>query len=178
MLETVILVNLALCFLFGTVLLNRKYDLGVIYGRESKSFVIVILVLFAFTLNMMPLVSAADSDGDGVEDDDDDDDACPDENASGHDADADGCIDDSDNDGVKNDIDECPFDPNDECLSMQEEENFPEDVPGCVHENAENYNPDATEDDGSCTYEKESTPGFGIFAAIFSCLVIAFGRKY
>jgi len=71
MLETVILVNLALCFLFGTVLLNRKYDLGMIYGRESKSFVIVILMLFAFTLNMMPLVSAADSDGDGVDDADD-----------------------------------------------------------------------------------------------------------
>jgi hypothetical protein len=173
MLETVILVNLALCFLFGTVLLNRKYDLGVIYGRESKSFVIVILVLFAFTLNMMPLVSAADSDGDGVEDDDD---VCPDENASGHDADADGCIDDSDNDGVKNDADACPFDPNDECLGTQEEENFPEDVPGCVHESAENYNSDATEDDGSCKYESDS-PGFGFVLAALGCLIITFRRK-
>ena len=72
MLETVILVNLALCFLFGTVLLNRKYDLGIVYGKESKSFVIVLLMMFAFTLNMMPLVSAADSDGDGVDDADDD----------------------------------------------------------------------------------------------------------
>ncbi len=174
MLETVILVNLALCFLFGTVLLNRKYDLGVIYGRESKSFVIVILVLFAFTLNMMPLVSAADSDGDGVEDDDDD--VCPDENASGHDADADGCIDDSDNDGVKNDADACPFDPNDECLGTQEEENFPEDVPGCVHESAENYNSDATEDDGSCTYEADS-PGLGLLLSILSCIIVTFRRK-
>ena len=118
---------------------------------------------------------APDSDSDGISDDDD---ACPDENASGHDADADGCIDDSDNDGVKNDVDVCPFDPSDECQLAPEEEIFPEDVPGCVHESAENYNPDATDDDGSCTYEKESTPGFGIFAAILSCLVIAFRRKH
>ncbi|SVB09153.1 uncharacterized protein METZ01_LOCUS162007, partial [marine metagenome] len=108
---------------------------------------------------------APDSDSDGISDDDD---ACPDENASGHDADADGCIDDSDNDGVKNDVDVCPFDPSDECQLAPEEEIFPEDVPGCVHESAENYNPDATDDDGSCTYEKESTPGFGIFATILS----------
>ena len=118
---------------------------------------------------------APDSDSDGISDDDD---ACPDENASGHDADADGCIDDSDNDGVKNDVDVCPFDPSDECQLAPEEEIFPEDVPGCVHESAENYNPDATDDDGSCTYEKESTPGFGIFATIFSCLVITFRRKH
>ena len=118
---------------------------------------------------------APDSDSDGISDDDD---ACPDENASGHDADADGCIDDSDNDGVKNDVDVCPFDPSDECQLAPEEEIFPEDVPGCVHESAENYNPDATDDDGSCTYEKESTPGFGIFATILSCLVIAFRRKH
>ena len=117
---------------------------------------------------------APDSDSDGISDDDD---ACPDENASGHDADADGCIDDSDNDGVKNDVDVCPFDPSDECQLAPEEEIFPEDVPGCVHESAENYNPDATDDDGSCTYEKESTPGFGIFATILSCLIIAFRRK-
>ena len=117
---------------------------------------------------------APDTDSDGISDDDD---ACPDENASGHDADADGCIDDSDNDGVKNDVDVCPFDPSDECQLAPEEEIFPEDVPGCVHESAENYNPDATDDDGSCTYEKESTPGFGIFATILSCLIIAFRRK-
>jgi plastocyanin len=114
-----------------------------------------------------------DSDGDGIPDDDD---VCPDENASGHDADADGCIDDSDNDGVKNDADACPFDPNDECLGTQEEENFPEDVPGCVHESAENYNSDATEDDGSCKYESDS-PGFGFVLAALGCLIITFRRK-
>jgi hypothetical protein len=118
---------------------------------------------------------APDGDNDGILDDDD---LCPDENASGHDADADGCIDDSDNDGVKNDVDVCPFDPNDGCQLTQEEEIIEEEVPGCVHEGAENYNPDATDDDGSCTYEKESTSGFGIFAAILSCLVIAFRRKH
>ena len=115
-----------------------------------------------------------DSDNDGISDDDD---ACPEENSSGHDADADGCIDDSDNDGVKNDVDECPFDPNDECLSTQEEEeSFPGDVPGCVHESAENYNPDATEDDGSCTYEADS-PGFSFALAALGCLIITFRRK-
>jgi len=114
-----------------------------------------------------------DSDGDGIPDDDD---VCPDENASGHDADADGCIDDSDNDGVKNDADACPFDPNDECLGTQEEENFPEDVPGCVHESAENYNSDATEDDGSCTYEADS-PGLGLLLSILSCIIVTFRRK-
>ena len=116
-----------------------------------------------------------DSDNDGISDDDD---ACPEEDSSGHDADADGCIDDSDNDGVKNDVDVCPFDPNDECLSTQEEEeeSFPEDVPGCVHESAENYNPDATEDDGSCKYESDS-PGFGFALAVLGCLIITFRRK-
>ena len=116
-----------------------------------------------------------DSDNDGISDDDD---ACPEENSSGHDADADGCIDDSDNDGIKNDVDECPFDPNDECQLTQEEENFPEDVPGCVHEDAENYNLDATEDDGSCTYENESTPGFGIFASVGAITIIALRRRH
>jgi plastocyanin len=75
MLESIILVNLAICFIFGTVLLNRKYDLSKLYGAESKSLGIVFLLLMAFTINMMPLVSAADSDDDGVDDADDD---CPD----------------------------------------------------------------------------------------------------
>jgi len=116
-----------------------------------------------------------DSDNDGIADDDD---SCPSEDSSGYDADADGCIDDSDNDGVKDNVDVCPFDANDECpAALQDVEgNVTVDVPGCVHQSAENYNPDATEDDGSCTY-KEETPGFGIFAVIISCLIIAFRRK-
>ena len=68
MLESIILVNLAICFIFGTVLLNRKYDLSKLYGAKSKSLGIAFLLLMAFTINLMPLVSAADSDGDGVED--------------------------------------------------------------------------------------------------------------
>ena len=75
MLESIILVNLAICFIFGTVLLNRKYDLSKLYGAESKSLGIAFLLLMAFTINLMPLVSAADSDDDGVDDADDD---CPD----------------------------------------------------------------------------------------------------
>ena len=71
MLESIILVNLAICFIFGTVLLNRKYDLSKLYGAKSKSLGIAFLLLMAFTINLMPLVSAADSDDDGVEDGDD-----------------------------------------------------------------------------------------------------------
>ena len=116
-----------------------------------------------------------DSDNDGIADDDD---SCPSEDSSGYDADADGCIDDSDNDGVKDNVDVCPFDANDECpAALQDVEgNVTEDVPGCIHQSAENYNSEATEDDGSCKYEEDS-PGFGIFAAIISISFIAFIRK-
>ena len=115
-----------------------------------------------------------DSDNDGISDEDD---ACPDENASDHDADADGCIDDSDNDGVKNDVDPCPFDSADGCLGNLEgnNETF---IEGCTYESAKNYNPDATDDDGSCQYGVADSPGFGIFAVILSCLIIGFRRKY
>ena len=115
-----------------------------------------------------------DSDNDGISDEDD---ACPDENASGHDADADGCIDDSDNDGVKNDVDPCPFDSTDSCLGNLEgnNESF---IEGCTYESAKNYNPDATDDDGGCQYDIKDSPGFGIFAAILSCLIIGFRRKH
>ena len=117
---------------------------------------------------------APDGDSDGISDEDD---ACPDENASGHDADADGCIDDSDNDGIKNDVDPCPFDSADGCLGNLEgnNETF---IEGCTYESAKNYNPDATDDDGSCQYGVEDSPGFGIFTAILSCLIIGFRRKH
>ena len=71
MLESMIIMNLLLCTIFGIILLNRKYDLSRFYDVESKSVVVAALLLMAFTLNMMPLVSAADSDGDGVDDADD-----------------------------------------------------------------------------------------------------------
>jgi len=115
-----------------------------------------------------------DGDNDGIADEDD---SCPSEDSSGHDADADGCIDDSDNDGVKDDVDVCPFDSTDGCpAALQDVENVTEDIPGCIHQSAENYNSEATEDDGSCKYEEDS-PGFGIFAAIISISFIAFIRK-
>jgi len=119
--------------------------------------------------------TAPDADGDGVADEDDD---CPNEDSKGYDANADGCIDDSDSDGVKDDVDVCPFDANDGCpAALQDVEgNVTVDVPGCVHQSAENYNPDATEDDGSCTY-KEDAPGFGLIFAIVSCIIVAFRRK-
>ena len=75
MLESIILVNLAICFILGMFLLNRKYDLSKLYGTESKSLGIAFLLLMAFSVNLMPLASAADSDDDGVDDVDDD---CPD----------------------------------------------------------------------------------------------------
>ena len=113
-----------------------------------------------------------DSDNDGISDDDD---VCPDEDASGHDANADGCIDDSDNDGVKNDVDVCPFDATDGCLANLEgnNETF---IEGCIYETAKNYNPDATDDDGSCQYEIEDSPSIG-FLAILGCLIVALRRK-
>ena len=119
--------------------------------------------------------TAPDSDNDGIPDDEDN---CPNENASGYDADADGCVDDSDNDGVKDIEDICPFDPADECPAALQDvpTNVTEEVPGCIHQSAENYNPDATEDDGSCTYE-EDTPGFGLVVALISIIGVAFRRK-
>jgi plastocyanin len=113
-------------------------------------------------------------------DDDDDnvnnqDDLCPQEKASGHDTDADGCIDDSDNDGIKNDVDVCPFDSTDSCLANLEgnNETF---IEGCTYESAKNYNPDATDDDGSCEYSVEESSSIG-FLAILGCLIIALRRK-
>ncbi len=49
--------------------------------------------------------TAPDSDGDGVGDDVD---ACPSEDATGFDLDADGCRDDTDGDGATDDVDVCP----------------------------------------------------------------------
>ena len=119
--------------------------------------------------------TAPDGDNDGIPDDEDN---CPNENASGYDADADGCVDDSDNDGVKDIEDICPFDPADGCpAALQDVEgNVTEEIPGCVHQSAENYNPDATEDDGSCTYE-EDTPGFGLTVALIGIIGVAFRRR-
>ena len=119
--------------------------------------------------------TAPDRDNDGIADNED---TCPDENASGYDADADGCIDDSDSDGAKDDVDVCPFDANDGCpAALQDVEgNVTEEIPGCIHLSAENYNPDATEDDGSCIYE-EDTPGFGLLVALICVIGVAFKRR-
>ena len=119
--------------------------------------------------------TAPDRDNDGIADNED---TCPDENASGYDADADGCIDDSDSDGAKDDVDVCPFDANDGCpAALQDVEgNVTEEIPGCIHQSAENYNPDATEDDGSCIYE-EDTPGFGLLVALICIIGVAFKRR-
>ena len=119
--------------------------------------------------------STVDSDNDGIIDNED---SCPDEDSSGYDANADGCIDDSDNDGVKDNVDICPFDSADGCPAALQDvaTNVTEEVPGCIHQSAENYNPDATEDDGSCTYE-EDTPGFGLAVALISVIGVAFRRK-
>ena len=51
-----------------------------------------------------------DSDNDGISDDDD---LCPNEDSSGYDSDADGCIDDSDDDGDPDGEDPPPVEPGD-----------------------------------------------------------------
>ena len=114
-----------------------------------------------------------DSDNDGISDDDDD---CPEEDASGHDADADGCIDDTDNDGVKNDVDVCPFDATDGCLANLEgnNETF---IEGCTYDSANNYNPDATDDDGSCQYDVEDSSSIGFLISAIGCLVIVLRKR-
>ena len=97
-----------------------------------------------------------DGDNDGISDDDD---VCPEEDSSGHDADADGCIDDTDNDGVKNDVDVCPFDATDGCLENLEENNETF-IEGCTDSKASNYDSEALEDDGGCNYEINTEGGF------------------
>ena len=53
------------------------------------------------------------------------------------------------------------------CLGGDEEEPEPEDVMGCMDATANNYNADATSDDGSCTYDPTwtLTPAAGVSAA-------------
>ena len=106
------------------------------------------------------------------------DDLCPNEDSSGYDSDADGCIDDSDDDGVKNNVDVCPFDANDQCPSalQNNKDNVTIDVPGCIHQSAENWNPDATEDDGSCKFEEDS-PGVGALSALIICFIISILKR-
>ena len=71
-------------------------------------------LFFALPLLMVMLIGGVlpaahaqtpDTDGDGIPDDVD---ACPNENATGFDADGDGCIDDTDGDGVLDNVDACP----------------------------------------------------------------------
>ena len=128
--------------------------------------------------------TAPDADGDGVADDDD---SCPNEDSSSYDADADGCIDDSDSDGVKDDADICPFDANDGCpAALANEQTEGECVGGDVKNEDCNTCTCEVDLDGNetwvcsemdCAEMKEDTPGFGIFAAIVSCIIIAFRRK-
>tara|TARA_B100001029_G_scaffold14478_1_gene9710 strand:+ start:1450 stop:3606 length:2157 start_codon:yes stop_codon:yes gene_type:complete len=128
--------------------------------------------------------TAPDADGDGVADDDD---SCPNEDSSSYDADADGCIDDSDSDGVKDDADICPFDANDGCpAALANEQTEGECVGGDVKNEDCNTCTCEVDLDGNetwvcsemdCAEMKEDTPGFGIFAAIVSCIIVVFRRK-
>jgi phosphate transport system substrate-binding protein len=74
-----------------------------------------------------------------VDSDDDDDNAAPVIDAT-----------DYDGDGVKNEDDPCPIDAEDKCDQATE-------VKGCIYSSADNYNPDANVDDGSCVYSNEQT---------------------
>ena len=124
-----------------------------------------------------------DRDNDGISDEDD---ACPDENASGHDADADGCIDDSDNDGIKNDVDPCPFDSNDTCVAVTTPQNEGECVEGdvknedcnacsCQSDPDGNWSWACTEKD--CKAMKEDSPSLGFLITVIGCLLVALRRK-
>ena len=100
-------------------------------------------------------VSQGDSDGDGV---DNLLDACPDEDATGWDENADGCIDDIDGDGVKDDVDECIAFP----------EGSPVGVDGCSDRQRDDDGDGATGDthpqgDDQCpdTYANETAISFG-----------------
>ena len=127
---------------------------------------------------------APDGDNDGISDDND---ACPDENASGHDADADGCIDDTDNDGVKDNLDICPFDATDGCPAALENQQTEgectegdvknEDCNSCHCEIDPEGNESWVCTEMDCGGMKEETPGFGIFTAIISCLVIVLRKR-
>jgi len=111
---------------------------------------------WTFLIEEPPEEEAPDGDNDGVSDDND---ACPEEDASGHDADADGCIDDSDGDGIKNDVDVCPFDATNTCdATLQNQPNFcPEEITdenkdtvddSCIATFDETEESDSDEDDG------------------------------
>ncbi len=124
-----------------------------------------------------------DSDNDGISDDDD---SCPEEDASGHDADADGCIDDSDNDGVKNDVDVCPFDPDDACDAVAAPQNEGECVEGDVKNEDCNSCSCQSDPDGNwawactekdCEAMKEDSPSIGFVVAVISCLLVATRKR-
>jgi len=134
---------------------------------------------WTFLIGELPEEEAPDGDNDGISDDVD---ACPEEDASGHDADADGCIDDSDNDGVKNDVDVCPFDANDACEAAVE---MPQNKGECADGDVKNedcnscscdLDPDGngswvcTEMD--CAAMKEDSPSVGFIVAVLSCLLV------
>ena len=119
---------------------------------------------------------SSDSDNDGISDDND---LCPEEDASGHDANADGCIDDSDDDGIKNNVDECPFDATNTCdATLQNQENF------CPDEITDE-NKDTVDDSCMATFDEseEYEPEEGLlssisfFGSICVMVIIAFRRK-
>lgn len=88
-----------------------------------------------------------DTDGDGLTDNVD---ACPAENATGFDANSDGCIDDSDGDGLKDNVDVCSaenatgFDANgDGCIDDSDGDGVKDNVDLCPSENAAGFDADS-----------------------------------
>ena len=80
---------------------------------------------------------------------DNDDDLCPTEDATGFDADNDGCLDDTDGDGLTDDADACPtedatgFDAdNDGCLDDTDGDGLTDDADACPTEDATGFDAD------------------------------------
>ncbi len=112
--------------------------------------------------------SQIDSDGDTITDDVD---VCPLEDATGYDADLDGCIDDSDGDGVYDDVDACPSEDatdydtdSDGCIDDTDGDGVYDDIDACS--STTDY---STVDADGCSDEQRDSDGDTITDDVDAC---------